>query len=1472
MALTYISIPTNYTYANINSLNSNSVIPQPKFIDNSSWSTTKIVNFMAFGYQYTQGSTPPQNTPLYAVYFISSSISGSNMPDCWLQDGGPSGTNNTHVNSPSSYSDATNVWHHLESGNITPMQVYVGGTATEYSTYLFEYDTVYGEEEEEEEENTWSHQSYSGGLDYYSITVNDNNKWIYTTYSYGSGYFYEILVNANSETNYDGVVVCTGSHSSGDTFSTMTGWSDHLVSATGHNVSNSTTFTPSSSGTLYIYFRTDTSTIYPTDGTTGGVQIWRKYKVTLNDNGGSGGSGTQAVQMGLTSNTMSVNVPTRGTYEFLGYYNTVAKTGGTQYIQNTGDGVSSQPITSNITLYARWKNTIYWSPSTSVSCTYSSSQQDVTIASTAAACASGGTITYTITSIKKGTTIQSTSGWSVNGTTLHVPSAQSTGTYTIVVGTTSPASSSNTSSTFVAGSLTKTITLTINTGTITLTLKKNDGTSGTDTNITVTPGAAAGSWSVGTAPTRTGYTFKGYYAQQSNTSPGTRYTNGTGTTIAAAPQTPTNLYAHWQPNISYSPSQTVTAYCTTGNHEASVTDDDIQVNLTSTAGSGPSGTTVYFAENNEAWDVTTDGKALIVPEGVSAGTYNLEVSVYINAPAGANYDSTYTDIPITLTLSAVTKYPNNTNPTKYKNTSGTTGTNVTYGTPTVSIGSGLSAGGGSATVSCSVPNTTTTWYWKYTNGTYSSQQSSSTAGSVSWSITTQTFTPTGGSASNITRFSKSSNTLSHTTMGTNVGTDYVKVTAVNGGDSSKTATDTKSISNTASTSTSTTYGKPTVDIGTGIDASGGSATVTCTVTNTVTTTTTYTSGATSSSDSTVEGTARWKITSNGNNRFSHPSSGGVSLSGVGTVYNSGTKVYHDDMTNNATTDTVVITAYNVDSTSKTETADDVTTNSLTWKNPVFSTPTNNSRVSLSAAGQTYSIAPAATQKQEYTSGTVAQTVTLSSSDFTYSVATSKDGYSLSSNQVTVTNNTSTSERNGFRVKITATKNSKTTTRYQYYDQPAGTQGDLAPVITGYSYSNTGNTGVIDKEPTVTYQQEQNAWNGVSGTGTVVSTGGTLAYTRTGTTPSGFSTGTNFATTGNITWANNTSTSTRDAKSNLKVTVTIGGLTSSAYTCTACLQSAGAKVYGTPSVTCSYSTSVSAGGATDLAPSLSCTQSYTWNGIGTSYSETPSSVTYSFTRNPSGYTYITNGTNFATTGKINVASRGTTIDNARNFYNAVKVSATANGVSSTAKYTDAGKQNGNYVTAITPKSSSNTDGTHFSYANIGAGATSASPSLSGGALYTFSSGDTKFDSSGSPSFGGSATYTRTYSLGTVQNGFTAVNSSTGVLTATARGTTIGEARTSGTVTSNLVVTYTHPSGVSGGTVTSSTKSSTATCTQNANAVTSLSLTVGSATITYNGTTSATVTATFSSGDTLNVSNDSGTTYSTNPTGIVTVTKS
>ena len=142
-----------------------------------------------------------------------------------------------------------------------------------------------------------------------------------------------------------------------------------------------------------------------------------------------------------------------------------------------------------------------------------------------------------------------------------------------------------------------------------------------------------------------------------------------------------------------------------------------------------------------------------------------------------------------------------------------------YGTPTISIGSGLTAAGGSASVSASVTNTET-YNTLYSSGATGPNQTRSVGGSLSISMTTN-----GNS-----RFSLSGNTITHSSMGTNETTDTVTIKAVNDGDNSKSATASKSIVNSKTVKSTSggvyTYGNITAGTITNatIPASGGSAT------------------------------------------------------------------------------------------------------------------------------------------------------------------------------------------------------------------------------------------------------------------------------------------------------------------------------------------------------------------------------------------------------------------------------------------------------------------------------------------------------------------------------------------------------------------------------------------------------------------------------------------------------------------------
>ena len=192
------------------------------------------------------------------------------------------------------------------------------------------------------------------------------------------------------------------------------------------------------------------------------------------------------------------------------------------------------------------------------------------------------------------------------------------------------------------------------------------------------------------------------------------------------------------------------------------------------------------------------------------------------------------------------------------------------------------------------------------------------------------------------------------------------------------------------------------------------------------------------------------------------------------------------------------------------------------------------------------------------------------------------------------------------------------------------------------------------------------------------------------------------------------------------------------------------------------------------------------------------------------------------GNLTVSSRGTTIGNARTGTLTCTVKGTINGVSVNVSDSITITQAANLITELRPTAQG------FRYNKIGAGDTTATPiSITPGAnsvVYVFSSGSTSKAMPGSSY--GSFTSREEYSLGTVQNGFTAVNSSTGVLTATHRGTVVGPERTSGVVTKKYICTWTHSSTYGGSTV-SGTGSTTATCTQALNTIESFILVNASA---------------------------------------------
>lgn len=243
------------------------------------------------------------------------------------------------------------------------------------------------------------------------------------------------------------------------------------------------------------------------------------------------------------------------------------------------------------------------------------------------------------------------------------------------------------------------------------------------------------------------------------------------------------------------------------------------------------------------------------------------------------------------------------------------------------------------------------------------------------------------------------------------------------------------------------------------------------------------------------------------------------------------------------------------------------------------------------------------------------------------------------------------------------------------------------------------------------------------------------------------------------------------------------------------QEAGVKFFSEVTISAFSYSEISAKGGS-VAPKLNYTQTWTWNAV----AESGGNIT-------TGATVVYTGDNVDTEGNVTAPSKETTISN-RTQITSTSVTVTLNGKSAAAQ-ADV-YQAGNYVTklSIIPFT--------LAYQTINAGATSASPTLNGGAYqFTYSSGATGI-SAPSDTYGILGVQI-TWSLGSIQNGFTAVDAKTGVLTATNRGTEIGNARISGEVTRKIDATWYPTSIYNAEGNQSATISVSATCTQALNKV-------------------------------------------------------
>lgn len=303
----------------------------------------------------------------------------------------------------------------------------------------------------------------------------------------------------------------------------------------------------------------------------------------------------------------------------------------------------------------------------------------------------------------------------------------------------------------------------------------------------------------------------------------------------------------------------------------------------------------------------------------------------------------------------------------------------------------LTAAGGTATFGGSASHTHR-YYTQYDSGTYGPYTKTVTDG-ISLSMV----------GNGNSRFSFANSVATHSNMGKNVTTDTVTIRCTNSANTSTHHDASASISNAVGAWVDTgitAYGTPSVSIGSGLTAVGGSATVSHSVSNTMGQKRTYTSGSYDTQSVSRAGTTTITLTGNGNNRFSL----------------SGNTLSHSSMTTNVTTDTVTITAKNSGDTSKTKTATQSISNAVTGYNAptigAFTYPAGSISYSGGSQSPSYSIY----QNLTYTSGTSALTRVddnwYGGNNYSKGFSITGTGFSInySTGVVTAASNSSTSTR------------------------------------------------------------------------------------------------------------------------------------------------------------------------------------------------------------------------------------------------------------------------------------------------------------------------------------------------------------------------------------------------------------------------------------------------------------------------------
>lgn len=154
-------------------------------------------------------------------------------------------------------------------------------------------------------------------------------------------------------------------------------------------------------------------------------------------------------------------------------------------------------------------------------------------------------------------------------------------------------------------------------------------------------------------------------------------------------------------------------------------------------------------------------------------------------------------------------------------------------------------------------------------------------------------------------------------------------------------------------------------------------------------------------------------------------------------------------------------------------------------------------INCDVLGGSYKITPTASQTITYTS----EATRAGALNLAYAQKSAMSGFSLSGQSVTVTENKSTSVRNGYTVTVTATgEGSKSASKEVVFNQAAGTKSYANPVISVFTYPTIAAKGGT-VTPNIEYSQTW-GWNDSTTDGGTITTGAALSFTGSKVTSEG----------------------------------------------------------------------------------------------------------------------------------------------------------------------------------------------------------------------------------------------------------------------------------------------------------------------------------------------------------------------------------